>query len=95
LARRSITVRYDQRFRKYAATLLDEITRKDNRCHHLRVIVEERDGEYLARLTCDQGSGILLSMMRAQGLAIILEDMDHLPAGVQVRVLMLDWPERG
>lgn len=77
------------------ATLLDETRRKDNRRHYLRVLLEERDGEYLARLTGDQGSGILLSMVRAQGLAIIPEDVDHLPAGARVQVMMLDWPERG
>ena len=77
------------------ATLLDAITRKDDRRHFLRVMLEERDGEYFARLTGDQGSGILLSMVRAQGLAIISEDVDHLPAGERVQVIMLDWPERG
>lgn len=63
------------------ATLLDEIRRKDNRRHFLRVMLEERNGEYLARLTGDQGSGILLSMVKAQGLAIIPEDADRLPGG--------------
>lgn len=77
------------------ATLLDEITRKDNRRHFLRVMLEERDGEYFARLTGDQGSGILLSMVKAQGLAIIPENANHLPAGAQVQIMMLDWPERG
>ena len=77
------------------ATLLDEITRKDNRRHYLRVMLEEREGKYLARLTGDQGSGILLSMVQAQGLAMIPEDVDHLPAGARVQVMMLDWPERG
>ncbi|TEU15715.1 MAG: molybdopterin molybdotransferase MoeA [Anaerolineales bacterium] len=77
------------------ATLLDEITRKDNRRHYLRVMLEEREGKYLARLTGDQGSGILLSMVQAQGLAVIPEDVDHLPAGARVQVMMLDWPERG
>lgn len=76
------------------ATLLDEITRKDNRRHFLRVMLEEWDGEYLARLSGDQGSGILLSMVKAQGLAIIPENANHLPAGARVQVMMLDWPER-
>jgi len=77
------------------AVLLDEIRSKDDRRHYLRVSLEEREGGYQARLTGDQGSGILLSMVRAQGLAIIPEEVDHLPAGARVRVLMLDWPERG
>ena len=75
------------------ATLLDEVRRKDDRRHFLRVMLEEREGEYFARLTGGQGSGILLSMVRAQGLAIISEDVDHLPAGERVQVMMLDWTE--
>jgi len=77
------------------ATLLGGVTRKDNRRHFLRVVLEERDGEYFARLTGDQGSGILLSMVQGQGLAIIPEDVDHLPVGARVQVMMLDWGERG
>jgi len=77
------------------ATLLGGVRRKDNRRHFLRVVLEERDGEYFARLTGDQGSGILLSMVQGQGLAIIPEDVDHLPVGARVQVMMLDWAERG
>jgi len=76
------------------AILVDEIKRKDNRRHYLRVTLEERDGTAYARLTGDQGSGILLSMVKADGLAIIPEDADHLPAGSPVKVMTLDWPER-
>ena len=74
---------------------MDEIRRKDNRRHYVRVTLEERDSKTYARLTGDQGSGILLSMVKADGLAIIPEDVDHLPAGSPVRVMLLDWPERG
>jgi len=76
------------------AVLLDEVRRKDDRRHYLRVTVERGEEGYVARLTGDQGSGILLSMVRAQGLAVIPEDVDHLPAGSRVSVTMLDWPER-
>ncbi len=76
------------------AILVDEISRKDGRRHYVRVTLEERDGTRYARLTGDQGSGILLSMVKADGLAIIPEDADHLPAGSSVRVLLFDNPER-
>ncbi len=76
------------------AILVDEIKRKDDRRHYLRVTLEERDGTLYAHLTGDQGSGILLSMVKADGLAIIPEDVNRLPAGSPVKVLMLDWPER-
>ena len=75
------------------AELMDAIPRKDNRRHYVRVVVERQNTEYKAHLTGDQGSGILLSMVRSHGLAIIPEDVDHLPAGAKVPVMMLDWPE--
>jgi molybdopterin molybdotransferase len=72
------------------ATLMDEIARKDDRRHYVRVRVEERDGEIRAYLTGGQGSGILNSMVKANALGIIPEEWDHAPAGAQVQVLMLD-----
>lgn len=75
------------------ATLVDEIKRKDNRRHYVRVRLETRGGETFAHLTGDQGSGILLSMVRADGIAIIPEDARHIEAGTRVRVMMLDWVE--
>jgi len=41
-------------------------------------------------LTGDQGSGILNSLVLADGLAVIPEDARHLPAGSQVEVLLLE-----
>ena len=72
------------------ATLMDEVRHKDERRHYLRVRVEWRAGEYRAHLTGGQGSGILSSMVEANGLAIVPEDWDHAPAGARVRVLLLD-----
>ena len=64
---------------------------KDNRQHYVRVVLEERDDTIYAHLTGDQGSGILLSMVQADGLAIIPEEVDRLPAGSVVRVMHLSW----
>lgn len=73
------------------AVLLDSIPRKDNRRHYVRVTLSRGgDGDLYARLTGDQGSGILLSMVKADGLAIIPEDVDHLDAGSKVKVIPLD-----
>jgi molybdopterin molybdotransferase len=81
------------------ATLMDEVKRKDERRHYLRVRVEKAltasagQPEYCAYLTGDQGSGILSSMVYANGVAVIPEDMRHVPAGSRVQVIMLDWGE--
>jgi molybdopterin molybdotransferase len=58
-----------------------------------RAIVERVEGVYYARLTGDQGSGILTSMVKANGLAVIPEGTRRLSAGQEVVVEMLDWPE--
>ncbi len=71
------------------ARLRDAISRKDNRRHYLRVRLHETSNGLEAALTGDQGSGILSSLVKADGLAIIPEDVDHLPAGTEVRVLLL------
>lgn len=71
------------------AILLDEVKYKDDRRHFLRVYVEEKNGEHYAHLTGEQGSGILSSMVRANGLAIIPETWDHVLAGARVQVMML------
>jgi molybdopterin biosynthesis enzyme len=41
-------------------------------------------------LTGDQGSGILNSLVQADGLAVISEEVDHLPAGAEMEVTLLD-----
>jgi molybdopterin molybdotransferase len=71
----------------------DELPSKDNRRHYLRVVVERKDGAYHAHLTGEQGSGILMSMARANGLAVISEDATSAKRGEHVPVVMLDWPE--
>jgi molybdopterin molybdotransferase len=53
------------------------------------VTLEAKEGGHYARLTGEQGSGILLSMIRAQGLAIIPEDKGSLKAGESVQVILI------
>jgi len=71
------------------ARLRDAVARKDNRRHYLRVYLRQGADGLEAVLTGDQGSGILTSMVQADGLAVIPEDCDYLPAGSSVQVLLL------
>ncbi|MDD5591063.1 MAG: molybdopterin molybdotransferase MoeA, partial [Dehalococcoidales bacterium] len=73
------------------AVIGDPVVNDDGRRIYVRVVVEERDGQYFASLTGPQGSGILSSMSLANGLAIIPEDRPGVSAGDTVQVLMLDW----
>jgi molybdopterin molybdotransferase len=71
------------------ACLTHPIERKDGRRHYLRVYLHETGEGYEATLTGDQGSGILNSLVEADGLAIIPEHARHLPAGSEVAVILL------
>ena len=73
--------------------LTGPIRNYDGRRVYARVEVEHRDGVYYATPTGPQGSNILTSMSRANGLAICPEDLPAKQAGEQVRVIMLDWNE--
>jgi molybdopterin molybdotransferase len=71
------------------ARLTQPIARKDGRRHYLRVRLREMGTGYEATLTGDQGSGILNSLVQADGLAVIPEGVDHLHVGAEVKVLLL------
>jgi len=75
------------------AVLENSAENTDGRRVFARAIVRKEDDRYLARLTGPQGSGILTSLARANGLAIVPEDVERLNAGDAVQVLMLDWSE--
>jgi molybdopterin molybdotransferase len=65
--------------------------RGDPRVYLARCVVTQRAGKYYARLTGEQGSGILTSMVRANALTIIPADVDVVEPGEEIDVLMLDW----
>jgi len=65
----------------------------DGRRVYARVEVEFREGVYYATPTGPQGSNILTSMSRANGLAICPADEPSKAAGARVSIIMLDWNE--
>ena len=73
--------------------ILDEPLINSGRRGFVRVVVTQREGRYHARTTGEQGSGVLTSMAKANGLAIVPEDIYHVKEGTEVAVQMLDWPE--
>ena len=75
------------------AVVEDSIENTDGRRIFTRAIVEKRGGQYFARLTGPQGSGILTSMALANGLVIVPEDKPGVKRGDLVKVMMLDWGE--
>jgi len=75
------------------AIIKDDIANTDGRRLFARVIVTKRGGQYYASVTGPQGSGVLTSMAKANGLAIIPESSKGVKAGDMVEVQMLDWGE--
>jgi len=75
------------------AVLKEEIRKEPGKRHFVRAIVSfEKDG-YWATTTGPQGSGILKSMLKANGLIIVPEDCEILRAGEKVKVQLLNSSE--
>ena len=69
------------------------IHNNDGRRVYARVEVKRRNGVYYASPTGPQGSNILTSMSKANGLAICPENLSWKRAGDRVQIIMLDWNE--
>ncbi len=79
------------------AELLEPVTKSPGRRAFLRVRIEpdpDRDGGWKASLAGGQGSHVISALAQANGLAIVPEEVDSLPAGALVDVLILDEGER-
>lgn len=75
------------------AIIDDDVENSDGRRLFVRVAITKRGGQYHASITGPQGSGILTSMAKADGLAVIPESSKGVKAGDMVEVQMLDWGE--
>ena len=72
------------------AVLAESMSKKAGRLHFVRVELERRDGEVIARSTGTQSSGVLQSMTRAQGLLLFPSESTELAAGDAVTIQVLD-----
>jgi molybdopterin molybdotransferase len=62
--------------------------RKGGRTEFVRVRLETNNGGWMARSTGPQGSGILSSMTRANGYAILPAAVEHLEAGADLLCML-------
>ncbi len=69
---------------------LAEPAHSDGRETYLRVTLERRGERYLARSTGLQGSNLITSLVKADGLLIIPAGETHVPAGTTLPVWLLD-----
>ena len=71
------------------AEALHDFKNKTGRINFIRAIVENKDGQYFFKSTGMQGSGILTSMARANGIARFPADMGNVEKGSKVKVYLL------
>jgi len=76
----------------------DDFTKKAGFRHFIRAVIRRENGRYVAAVTGDQGSGILKSMVAANGLIVMGEDQTRIKKGDWVTVQLLNdslsWSER-
>jgi len=72
------------------ARLTETLTKKAGRLHFVRVRLAVKKGRIEATSTGNQSSGVLRSMILAQGLMIFPADATELPAGTEVPVQVID-----
>jgi molybdopterin molybdotransferase len=73
--------------------LAEDDFENSGRRNYVRATVERRGDTYYARTTGEQGSGMLSSLVRANGLMVVPEGVTHVRAGESIEVQMLDWNE--
>lgn len=77
---------------EYVTAITGEPMRSDGRRTYARVKLQYEDGRYVAYETGTQSSGALMSMVLADGLLIIPEDLQAIPAGTELKAKLLKRP---
>jgi len=72
------------------ATIREDITKKKGTKQFIRASIEYRKGKITVVSTGDQGSGILKSMVRANGLIILPENSTSAKKGDEVAIQLID-----
>ncbi len=72
------------------AALKEDLLKEDERKHFVRVALRKEDDRVTASITGRQGSNILRSLSKANGLAVIDEERMIVKAGETVPVMLLD-----
>ncbi len=76
--------------RAVRATLNEDISKSKGARHFIRGSVTCIEGQYRVTTTGEQGSGILKSMVRANGLIVLPEEVSKCKKGAEVTVQLLD-----
>jgi molybdopterin molybdotransferase len=71
------------------AVLKEEARKKPGKVNFLRVRVTVEDGRYIATMAGNQHTGILRTMVNANGLVVLPRDASFVPAGSEVELQLL------
>ena len=77
---------------RLSVTMASGLTSDGRETYARAVVSRDKDGSYLARLTGEQGSHIMTSLVQANSLVIVPEGVREVPVGAQLEALMIDWP---
>jgi molybdopterin molybdotransferase len=81
----------DSLFRPQVEAIVEkDIPKEMGKTYFIRVMVERVGDHYVAKPTGEQGSGILMSMVKANGLLILSEKQQNVVAGERCRVILFD-----
>ncbi len=72
------------------AKLLHDIKKKKGIRYFFRALLKSEGYDFVVEVTGEQGSGILRSMVLANGIMVIPEDVDFVKAGSEVMVQLID-----
>ena len=72
------------------ARLGEKLTKKAGRLHFVRVALGQQDGEWIARSTGNQSSGVMTSLVHADALLVFPLEATELREGDRVTVQILD-----
>jgi len=70
--------------------LLEDASKKAGKANFIRVRIEKKDGRYLASSAGEQQTGILRTMVTADGLAMLPLEATLVPAGSEVDLLLMN-----
>ncbi|MEM9775736.1 MAG: gephyrin-like molybdotransferase Glp [Chloroflexota bacterium] len=74
--------------------IFNEPIRSDGRETYVRAIIKRQpDGTLTAISTGDQGSHVMTSLVKANGLVVIPEGVRRVEVGTELDAMMTDWPE--
>jgi molybdopterin molybdotransferase len=76
--------------RTIKATLMEDIKKKSGLKHFIRALVRKEGEGFTVSTTGEQGSGILKSMVLANGIIVLPEDMTSVKKGEEVSVQLID-----